>query len=158
MDRATPISEVLGRTLPSTSFAKPEQTSRPKPSAKIRSLIAELGLRYRPTSQADLEAHAGALALLCADLADAPPHLLERAIQKHAIVSPYLPKAADLVKLMQESLNLSRPSVDPGKRLDMASIRNGQMDADPTASHDIRWIYDAGGQLQLVPIAQHQAR
>jgi hypothetical protein len=86
----------------STCSTKPnENFRRSKPSAKIRDLIARLGLRYRPTNQADLEAHAGMLALLAEDLADVPTDLLERAVQHHVATSPYMPKAADLIRLAQ---------------------------------------------------------
>lgn len=59
-------------------------------------------MRYRPTNQADLQAHAGMLAILAEDLADVPVALLEQAIQRHATTSPYMPKAADLIRLARE--------------------------------------------------------
>lgn len=148
---------VAGQTRRLTFDDKPSPNSQPRVPAKIKALISELGLRYRPTSQADLEAHAGALALLCTDLADAPPHLLERAIRQHAVASPYLPKASDLVRLMQGLLNETRPAAQPGARIDQASKRNAAMDQDPNARQDIRWVYDAGGQQQLVSIAEYRA-
>lgn len=147
--------EVAGQTRRLTFSGKPEQTQSPKVPTKIRTLIAELGLRYRPTSQADLEAHAGALALLCTDLADAPPHLLQRAIQRHALESPYLPKASDLVRLMQDDLNGSRPAAEPGRKLDQAARANTRLDAE-NPNFPARWIYDHGGQLQLVPIDEYR--
>lgn len=147
---------VAGQTRRLTFSDKPERSSPPKVPTKIKALIAELGLRFRPTSQADLEAHAGALALLCTDLADAPPHLLERAIQRHAVTSPYLPKAADLVRLMQELLSADRPKATTGAKIDQAARRNAEMDQDANARQDIRWVYDAGGALQLVPIAEYR--
>ena len=147
---------VAGQTRRLTFGDKPKPTQPPKVPTKIRSLIAELGLRYRPTSQADLEAHAGALAMLCVDLADAPPHLLERAIQRHALESPYLPKAADLVKLMQSLLNDARPTTAPGAKLDQAARANAHLDAEKP-DFPARWIYDQGGALQLVPIADYRA-
>jgi hypothetical protein len=83
--------------LPSSEGAKP----RSRPSGATQKIIGELGLRYRPSASADLEAHAATLALLCQDLADIPPHLLERATRDWAVQSPYLPKASDLVAACQ---------------------------------------------------------
>lgn len=141
-------------TLPLTSSGKPKRNS---PPTRIKTMIAELGIRYRPTSQADIDAHGRSLDLLCGDLADAPPDLLEKAIAVHVRASVYLPKAADLIKLMQGLLSQAKPPTGTSKRLDVATIRNAQMDNDPRARQDIRWVDDKFG-LRLVPIAQYQAR
>ena len=98
------------QTQPSTCYTKPSESSRKRPGAKTRDLIGRLGLRYRPTNQADLEAHGGMLALLAEDLADLPVSLLELAIQRHCAASPYMPKAADLIKLAQEAQGTGRPA------------------------------------------------
>lgn len=45
--------------------------------------------------------------MLCDDLAHIPPSALERAIDQHVLTSPFMPKAADLIKLAQ---NDSRPA------------------------------------------------
>ena len=53
-------AEVFGAhalTRLSTCSTKPSENLRKKPGAKTRDLIGRLGLRYRPTNQADLEAH-----------------------------------------------------------------------------------------------------
>jgi hypothetical protein len=81
---------------PSPSFEK--QSSRNVPSA-IKRLVAELGLRYRPSAQADLEEHAATLALLAVDLADIPPQYLEKAISVWVSQKPWLPKASELVEI-----------------------------------------------------------
>src|SRR5688572_9824409 len=78
MDDQTPY-EQLGPAPPSSSgnvvpFEKPKRIP-----AKVERLIGELGLRYRPSAQADLEEHAAALALLASDVADIPADLLDRA-------------------------------------------------------------------------------
>lgn len=41
------------------------------------------------------------LALLAEDVADLPTELLDRAIQRHVATSPYMPKAADLIRFAQ---------------------------------------------------------
>lgn len=80
----------------------PFEKPRKRISAKTERLIGELGLRYRPSVQADLEEHAATLALLTTDVADIPPDLLEQAIRRHVASSPYLPKASELIALAQE--------------------------------------------------------
>lgn len=51
------------------------------------------------------------LALLAEDVAHLDPDLLERAIDRHVATSPYMPKAADLIKLAQ-SFMAPRSSLD----------------------------------------------
>lgn len=98
MDDSNNLSpyEELGPIRPSTCFDKPKPSS---PPAAIKTLIAQLGLRYRPSAQADLEAHAGLLALLARDVADLDPRDLDEAIQKHVRRSPFMPKACELIEL-----------------------------------------------------------
>lgn len=96
-----------GPTPPSTWSSKPSESFRPKPSAKIRGLIGRLGLRYHPANSADLGSHQAMLGLLAEDLAHIDPELLERAIDHHVVGSPYMPKAADLIRLCQQ---LTMPS------------------------------------------------
>lgn len=50
------------------------------------------------------------LVLLAEDLADLPTGLLERAIQRHCTTSPYMPKAADLIKLAQDAEGSAKPN------------------------------------------------
>lgn len=110
METGNPILERYVDRAPTqalTSGGTQSQTS--KPPAAIRKLIAELGFRYRPSAAADLEAHAAAIALLAADLADVPPHLLQQAIRSWSLKSPYMPKAADLIGLCREISAPSRP-------------------------------------------------
>jgi hypothetical protein len=94
----TPYEEP-DRTPRSTCGSRHSETS---PPPKIRALVAELGLRYRPASQADLAAHAAQLALLARDLADIDPDALSEAIREHVLFSPFMPKAADLVALIEK--------------------------------------------------------
>lgn len=98
------ISQVFGdrdQTQPSTWSSKPSETSRPRPSAKIRGLIGRLGLRYHPSNAADLSSHQAMLGLLAEDLSHVDPNALAIAIDRHVAMSPYMPKAADLIKLAQ---------------------------------------------------------
>jgi hypothetical protein len=107
MDTQNPTAyEELGPTRLST--CSEPASPRNVPSA-VKRLIGELGLRYRPSAQADLEAHAGTIALLARDLADVPPVYLERAIRKWVLTSHFMPKASDLVELAQEFLNADKP-------------------------------------------------
>lgn len=100
--------------------------------------MAKLGLRYRPSAQADLEAHAGALALLAQDLADIPPDLLERAIRDHATSSPYLPKASDLVER-------AKAYVPPPGEIDQHAIcARGNAHLAMLGRHDVRWTVEDG--------------
>lgn len=77
---------------------------RSRPSATHKRLIGELGLRYRPSAQADLESHAAGLALLATDLADIPVHLLDLAVRDWVRKSQFMPKASDLIELAQAHL------------------------------------------------------
>jgi hypothetical protein len=146
MDDQTPYQE-LGGAPPSNSgnvvpFAKPKRIP-----AKTERLIGELGLRYRPSAQADLEEHAAALALLASDVADIPPDLLDRAIRKHATASVYMPKAAELIAIAKSFV--APQHGEGGKPVDMATRRNVQ----PDMPRDLRWYYDDFGQIQLGPAA-----
>jgi hypothetical protein len=85
-----------GQAQPLPSFDKPSQRSVP---SAIKRLVAELGLRYRPSVQADLEEHAAQLALLARDLSDIPPAYLDKAIQVWVEQKPWLPKASELVEI-----------------------------------------------------------
>lgn len=65
-------------------------------------IVSELGFRFRPSAQADLQAHAHAIRLLSEDLADVPPSLLEQAAQRWALTKPFLPKACELIELAKQ--------------------------------------------------------
>ena len=70
--------------------------------------MGRIGFRYRPFAQADLAAHAARLAMLCDDLADVPPDLLERAATRHAQNSKHMPTAAELIALARETIDGER--------------------------------------------------
>jgi len=138
LSRAT-ISEDRGQTPASTCSDRPTPSLRRKPPAAIQALVAKLGLRYRPSAQADLEAHAGAIALLAQDLADMPADLLDRAINKHVLSSPYLPKASDLIAAARSFMT------KPGKRDAYAIAAAGNaLLAKPDGRRDIHWIVEDG--------------
>lgn len=140
---------------------KPDQTPSRRhgdpPSQKnvpsaIKRIILELGLRYRPASPDLLESHQLKLAAMMVDLSDMPPARLEKAAAHWVRSSAFLPTAADLIRLVR---NFVENGEGGGKRLDVASIRNAQMDQDSQARQDIRWVDDGLG-LRLVPIAEYR--
>lgn len=110
-------------------------------------MIAELGLRYRPTSETDLEAHAAALALLASDLHDMPAHLLGKAIAKHVMESPYLPKASDLVRLAKGFVDQPRAAHGPAG--ETMAQRGNRM----CCREDVRWVDDGNGGAFLEFVA-----
>lgn len=140
-DQTAPYAE-LGPTRPSTSSAPPPL--KRQPSAKLKRLIAELGLRYRPSAQADMEAHAGTLALLIADLMDVPESYLEEAIRQWVLESPFMPKASDLIASAKRIME--RPRGD-AKSVDMAARANARLRGE--GRFDIEWFYDEHGQIAL---------
>lgn len=79
-------------------------------------IIGELGLRYRPSIQADLIAHAEALKLLTEDVADIPPNVLERAAKQWAQQSRFMPKASELIDLAQRLVALEIGGTDAATR------------------------------------------
>jgi hypothetical protein len=91
-----PIFVGRALTLRSTCGEQREQPKRATVSPIIGEIIANLGLRYRPSGKADLEAHAEALVLLAEDCADMPPPLLDEAAKRWARESKFMPKASEL--------------------------------------------------------------
>ena len=75
-------------------------------------LIGELALRYRPSANTDAEVHAASIALLARDLADIPPHYLERAITEWVRNNRWMPKACELIDLAKAMLPPVRPRHD----------------------------------------------
>jgi hypothetical protein len=117
----------------------------------VRRIILELGLRYRPASADQLEAHQAKLAALIADLADLPPAMLERAASHWVRQSAFMPKASDLVALARNFASAERGS--PMQRLDVAALRNARMAEEPGGRRDVRWVDDGHG-LRLVGLAR----
>ena len=117
-----------------------------QPSAAVKRLIGELGLRYRPSAQADLEAHAASLALLARDVADIPPAYLERAIAQHVVRSPYLPKASDLFAIAQSFLTSAKPKAGQADLPALAEKYNANLAAQ--GRRDMQWVVE-GGDIRL---------
>lgn len=153
----TQAFEARDQTLPSTCSSKPSETYKPKPSAKIRDLISRLGLRFRPTNAADLAAHAGMLAMLADDLSDVPVDLLDRAIQRQVLVSPYMPKAADLIRAAKEIDSEQRAKLPPrtGRSYahDLAALYNSQ-----SANDNVEWYVDSTDHIRLGDISTGSLR
>jgi hypothetical protein len=140
-------SEDHDQTLPSTFFEQPASPKRrPTVPAAIGRVIAELGLRYRPSAQADLEAHAEALRLLSEDVADVPPNYLEAAARKWVRESKFMPKASELIELARSFVVVRHTDTRT-----LAQKYNDRMAADPLARPDRKWIDLPDGGVKLVP-------
>lgn len=111
---ANPIFAGHVPTLASTYSEQPAPRKRPKVPPAIGRIIGELGLRYRPSAQADLEAHAEALRLLAEDVHDVPPHLLEDAAKRWVRDSRFMPKASELVQLARDGMRVEVAGTDSG--------------------------------------------
>lgn len=85
---------------------------------KIKTMILELGLRYRPSGQADIQAHMDRLELLMQDVADIPPDRLQTAINTWVTKSPYLPKASDLIEGVRQAMSRALDSRAPTSRIE----------------------------------------
>lgn len=143
----TPYEE-LGPTRSLQTTVVPLRKSAPAP---IKRLILELGLRYRPLAQDQLEAYQAKLAALTADCADLPPKLLERAIGEWVRESPYLPKASDLI-LRAKAFTAAPDSVDRDSRENaerLAAKYNAQLLGE--GKRHIRWFVDEQNGLKLEP-------
>lgn len=113
------------------------RNSQPNIPPAIKKLISELGLRYRPSAQADLQEHAATLALLARDLADVPPRFLERAINQWVVKSPYLPKASDLVSIAKSFVDRR---VVASSDMTLAERYNVRLNTSSDARRDVRWV------------------
>lgn len=91
-----PIFAGRALTLASTCSEQPGAREKPRVSPIVGEIIAKLGLRYRPSGKADLEAHAELLVLLAEDCADMPPPLLDAAAKRWARESKFMPRASEL--------------------------------------------------------------
>jgi hypothetical protein len=96
--------------LPSTCSTPPE---RPVPPV-IGEIIAKLGLRYRPSGQADLQAHAEMLKLLAQDVADIPAPYLDAAAKRWSRESKFMPRASELIDMARNCAKLTVAGTDTG--------------------------------------------
>lgn len=88
------------------------------------------------------------LALLAEDVASIPPEFLEVAIDRHVVSSPYMPKAADLIRLAKEAATPRTASIQRrggSYAEDLAAEYNSRLTRD-----DVEWIVGADGGMQLV--------
>ena len=115
----------------STCSTPPKLKSVP---AGVRSLISKLGLRYEPSSKADLDAHAARVALLAEDLAEVEPWKLQQAISQWVQCRPFMPKASDLREIM-DTMGARRST----EFVDVVSQRNAILQSE--GSH-LRWAWN----------------
>lgn len=111
-----PVFAGRALTLPSTCSEPPAQPKRMPIPPIIGEIIAKLGLRYRPSGTADLEAHAEALVLLGEDCADIPPPLLDRAAKEWAREQRFMPRASELRALCRKYRQETAVTTDLGLR------------------------------------------
>lgn len=153
-DLGNPILEPLHRSEQTQQWRSsegPKPKTEPKIPAAIQRIIGELGLRYRPSATADLEAHAATLALLCRDLADLPPHLLERAAREWAVRSPYLPKASDLAGMCRDLMPSAKPKASRDDWLRAKAEEANRNLALEGKSEAMLWIVDGAGMRLVDP-------
>lgn len=126
-------------------------------SPRLRKLIQSLDDRYPPAANQSTDQRKRQLQLLAEDIAAVPVEMAERAVKHWIVTSAFMPKAADVFKLVNNfrSVGTATSSEDNAWRL--AQNRNAQMDIEPNARQSIRWIVERG-QLKLVPIAEYRAR
>lgn len=141
------VYEDLGPTPRLTSSARPIPSFQP--SAAHKRLVAELGLRYRPSAQADLEAHAGTLALMLRDLAAIPANLLETAIAEHVRISQFMPKAAELIALARKKFQARDGGVDADSRENLEKLAAKYNAHLAGQGKSIRWSVDEQNNLVL---------
>jgi len=135
----------VDQTQPSTWLSRQSENSKPKPSAKTRGLIGRLGLRYHPANAADLQSHQAMLSLLADDLATIPTDLLEKAIDAHVLQSPFMPKAADLIRLAQGFVQA--PKIHRTGRSyahDLADVYNSRR-----TRTDVEWYVSDAGEIKI---------
>lgn len=106
-----------------------------------------MGLRYRPSAQADLADHAAGLALLANDLADIPAEYLDRAIRQWARENKFMPRASELAEIAQGMIRK-----EGGSKFDPhAHCRHGNAHLAELGRSDLRWIV-VNGQPTLEQI------
>ena len=125
--------------LPSTSYG--QQTPR-SPDPRLVKIIAELGLRFRPLTLADQEAHAAQVALLTRDLAGTDVVALQKAADQWARNERFMPKAADLLKIVRLHRPATTSSLDLQYLADMGNAK--------CTRPDLQWVV-RNGDIKLEP-------
>ena len=148
-----PIFADQGRTRQLISTAQPARQSKPRAAnPKTAKIVAELGFRFRPTAQADLEAHAERLRLLTMDLIDVPVDWLEKAANKWALEHKWMPTAAELTELARGFVTASAKAyrMDGESLAQRANWRIMHEPDDPLKEkmrRDVHWVGDGAGML-----------
>jgi hypothetical protein len=137
----------LGPPIPPSTYSAPP--TRRSPNPKLVKIISELGLRYRPLASADQEAHAAQVALLVQDLADADPHQLARAAQEYARTERFMPKACDLLAI----INRAKSDIDPNGEENLKRLAAKYNAADWFTRRDVEWVA-RGSELKLEPVGR----
>ena len=113
--------------------------------------MGELKIRYQHGSGGDVEGFKARLGFLATDLADVPPDLLRPAVATWVRESPFLPTAADLIRIMRETLEARDRAATPAapppgydEAQAFADQRNAMMVANPHGRQDIEWHVEAG--------------
>jgi hypothetical protein len=101
----------------------------------IGEIIAKLGLRYRPSGQADLEAHGHALVLLAEDVADIPPPLLDEAARRWAREQRFMPRASELREMARKVQS---------DRLQGTDAAGQQLQSHCDSLNSLRWVQNKG--------------
>lgn len=129
----------LGPVIPPSTFSAPPMRS--SPNARVVKIVSELGLRYRPLATADQEAHAAQVALLAADLGNVDPCRLAEAAHEYARTERFMPKACDLLAIVNRSRDGNANSPENLARL--AAKYNAGM-----SRTDVQWVV-IGAELKL---------
>lgn len=87
------------------------------------------------------------LVLLAEDVAMLPEDLLDKAIQRHVNSSPFMPKAADLMKLAKEIEEGRRPSL-PNNGESYAHRLAASYNARGTRP-DVEWYVNDAGEVKI---------
>jgi hypothetical protein len=137
------MSDIRGHNLPATSPAYEDigptrrlTSSEQRVPPKIARIIGELGLRYRPSAQADLEAHAASLALLARDVADVDPARLECAANHWARTEKFMPRASELRALVAKFGDRDRAAALNVERANAELAAKGR--------DDVHWVIRDG--------------
>lgn len=107
--------------------------------ATVTKIISDLAIRYQPSANADMAAHASKVAMLIKDVSHVPAHLLQAAADEWAKRSPYLPKASELIEVARTKRDVSR-----FKGESLASRYNAQRQRD-----DVIWEDIPGGGVRI---------
>lgn len=127
---------------PSDTMA--ELPPRPKATRGHRQAVAEIGLRYRPSNAADMEAHRLRLELLACDLSEISPALIRAAGDRVAQSSDFMPKASEILAAAREIVAERQRAPRDG----IAISADGEIIAKPQPGDKVA-AYHAANRLAL---------